>query len=221
MSQSIKGTRDLRKLIPRSRIDWNENPNLTTIENGWEILVVGTSTNQFAVYRTYIDVVGWSKDEITAFTQGASFQECDSVVFSPGGTTPLKSWDMVTVNYIEDSAFTDPDKLLNGTNWSAPGTSFSNYNLEEILAGRWREFAASQDLATSKLIGMGAWGCGDATAGDRIYITKVFLLGVAIPTAGRLIIPEGAVVIPTLLVKEADLVYLERLRRSYVLAENR
>jgi len=221
MSQSVKGSRDLRKLIPRSRIDWNENPTLTTAENGWEILYIPGTTTQFAVYRTYIDIVGWSKDDVTAFTQGAAFQECDAVVFSPGGLQPLKCWDMVTVNRIDDEAFTDDNKLLNGTTWSAPGTSFSNYNLEEILAARWREFAASQDLATSKIIGQGSWGSGDATAGDRIHITKAFYLGVAIPTAGRLIIPDGSVVVPTLLVKESDLVYMERLRRSYVLAENR
>jgi len=221
MSQSIKGSRDLRKLIPRSRIDWNENPLLTTAQNGWEILTIPLTTTQFAVYRTYVDVVGWSKDDITAFTQGASFQECDAIFFTAGGSQPLKSWDMVTVNRVDDTAFTDPSRLLNGTNWSAPGTSFSNYNLEEVLAARWREFAADSTLATSRLIGSGVWGAGDATAGDRIHITKVFLLGVALPTAGRLVIPDGAVVIPTVLVKEKDLVYMERLRRSYVLADNR
>ena len=221
MSQSVKGTRDLRKLIPRSRIDWNENPQLTTAENGWEILYIDGTTTQFAVYRTYIDIVGWSKDDVTAFTQGAAFQEADSVYFTAGGAQPLKSWDMVTVNRIDDTAFTDAARLLNGTTWSPPGTSFSNYNLEEILAGRWREFSADTTIATSRLVGTGVWGAGDATAGDRIHLTKVFLLGAAFLTDGRLVIPDGAVVVPTLLVKEPDLVYMERLRRSYVLAENR
>lgn len=221
MSQSVKGVRDLRKLIPRSKIYWNEDPSLTTAENGWQILHIQGTTSQFAVYRTYIDIVGWTKDDITAFTQGAAFQEADAVFFTPGGAQPLKSWDMVTVNRIDDTAFTDAAPLLNGTTWSPPGTSFSNYNLEEILAGRWREFAADSTLATSRMIGSGSWGAGDATAGDRIHITKVFFLGAALTTLGRLVIPDGAVVIPTVLVEESELVYLERLRRSYVLAENR
>jgi hypothetical protein len=218
VSQSVKGVRDLRKLIPRSTINWNAEVAQTTATGGWEIL--GTGAFQFAVYRTYIDIVGWSKDDITAFTQGAAFQEGGSIYYSPQGARPLQCWDILSVNYIADDQFSDNLDAL-GLNWCPPGLSNSNYNLEEILAGRWREFATSQDLATSRLIGQGVWGAGDATAGDRIHITKVFFLDSAFSTDGILIIPDGAVVVPTLLVKEPDLVYMERLRRSYVLQENR
>jgi len=221
VSQSVKGVRDLRKLIPRSLITFNVDPSLTTTTNGWEIL--GDATHQFAVYRTYIDIVGWSKDDVTAFTQGAAFQEAASIVCIPGLTTlPLKCWDMVTVNHIADTAFTDADLIVQGVTWSPPGTSTSNYNLEEVLAGQWREYMSDSTLlATTRLIGSGSWGAGDATAGDRIHITKAFYLGSSLDTGAMIIIPEGAVVVPTLLVKESDLVYMERLRRSYVLAENR
>ena len=217
MSQSVKGSRDLRKLIPGSYIDWDIDESATTATNGWEIL--NTASHQFAVYRTYIDIVGWSKDDVTAFMQGASFQEGSPMYFTPGGTVPLKCWDMVTVNYITDSQFVQ--NVAFGNTWTPPGLSSSNYNLEEIIAGRWREFSADSTLNTTRLIGQGVWGCGDATAGDRIYITKVIYLDTALPTAGLVVVPDGAVVIPTILVKESDLVYMERLRRSYVLADNR
>jgi len=155
MSQSVKGVRELRKLIPRSLIVFDANPNNTTATNGWQIL--GDATHQFAVYRTYIDIVGWSKDDVTAFTQGAAFQEAASMVVIPALTTlPLKCWDMVTVNHIADTAFTDSTLIVQGVTWSPPGTSFSNYNLEEVLAGRWREFMSDSTLlATTRLIGSG------------------------------------------------------------------
>jgi hypothetical protein len=127
----------------------------------------------------------------------------------------------LSVNYIADDQFGAPNIDPTGSNWCPPGLSNSNYNLEEILAGRWREYMADSTINTSRLIGQGTWGAGDATAGDRIHITKVFYLDSAFSTDGVLIIPDGAVVVPTLLVKEPDLVYMERLRRSYVLAENR
>ena len=218
MSQTVEGARDLRKLIPGSQINWNIDETATTATNGWQIL--GTGAWQFAVYRTYVDVTGWAKDDITAFTQGASFQEGGPLYFSSGGTLPLKCWEMVTVNHIADNQFLDNLDPL-GFTWCPPGLSQSNYNLEEILVGRWREYAADSTLNTSRLIGQGIWGAGDSTAGDRIYITKAFYLGSSLTTAGIVIIPDGAVVIPTVLVKESDLVYMERLRRSYVLAENR
>lgn len=219
MGQSIKGERDLRKLIPRSVIYWNADPSVTTATNGWEIL--GAATEQFAVYRTYVDIVGWSKDDITAFTQGAAFQEGGPIYFTGGGILAMKCWDIISVNYIDDDAFTDTSTMVQGVNWCPPGLSNSNYNLEEILVGRWREFSPDQNINTTRQVGSGVWGAGDATAGDRIYITKVFWLNSAMGTGDRLVIPDSAVVIPTLLVKESDLVYLERLRRSYVLAGSR
>ena len=219
MSQDIEGTRDLRKLIPRSTVYWHSNPDDTTATNGWEIL--GAPTEQFVVYRTYVDIVGWSKDDVTAFTQGAAFQEGCPIFLTPGGATSLKCWEMVTVNRISDSAFTNPQTLHQGVGWCPPGLGDSEYNLEEVLAGRWREIMTDTNLSLARLISQGTWGCGDATAADRIHITKAFYLDSAVATGGKLVIPNGAVVIPTLLVKESALVYLERLRRSYVLADNR
>lgn len=218
MSQSVKGTRDLRTLIPRSSVSWNADESATTATNGWHI--IGTGAFQFAVYRTFLDIVGWTKDDVTAFTQGAAFQEGGPLYFTAGGTLPMKCWDIVSTNYITDNQFTD-NLDPTGFNWCPPGLSNSNYNLEEVLAGRWREYSADSTLNTTRLIGSGMWGAGDATAGDRIYITKAYYLGASLPTAGTMIIPDGAVVLPTLLAKEADLVYMERLRRSYVQQQNR
>jgi len=224
MSQSVKGARDLRKLIPPcylavdSELKWTVN-----LLNGWEIYTNDTGV-QWALHRTYVDIVGWSKDDITAFTQGAAFQEAERWVASLDGVVPLLStWDMVSVNGISDSAF-DTNRFFGPGppyNWQAPGMSGSNYNLEEILAGRYRCFAESTDVTSIAQINLQVWGAGDATAGDRIHITRAILLEATTVYPGSLFVPAMAVVIPTLLVKEPDLVYMERLRRSYVLAENR
>ena len=96
MSQEVKGTRDLRKLIPKSHVEWAADVAATTATGGWKIL--GSGGAQFAVYRTYIDIVGWSKDDITAFTQGAAFQEGGSIYYSGGGALPLKCWDIVSAS---------------------------------------------------------------------------------------------------------------------------
>ena len=130
---------------------------------------------------------------------------------------------MVSVNKISDSAF-DSDRFFGlgaPYNWEAPGMNGSSYNLEEILAGRYRCFAQSTDVTSTAQINLQVWGAGDATAGDRIHITRAVLLGGTTVYPGSIQIPAMAIVIPTVLAKESDLVYLERLRRSYVLQENR
>lgn len=224
MSQSVKGSRDLRKLIPSSYLFNDGEDQWTGLLNGWEIYTNDVGT-QWALHRSYVDIVGWSKDEITAFTQGAAFQEAERWTATLGGVIPLlNTWDIVSVNYIEDGAF-DSDKFVSPLgapyNWNAPGMSGSNYNLEEILAGRYRCFAQSDDITATHQSNLQVWGAGDATAGDRIYITRAILLTSTTVYPGSIMVPPMAVVIPTLLVKESDLVYMERLRRSYVLNDNR
>jgi len=226
MSQSVKGSRDLRKLIPPCHLVNDAEDNWNTPAgslNGWEIYVNDVGT-QWALYRTYVDLAGWAKDDVTAFTQGAAFQEAERWVATLGGLIPiLNAWDMVSVNYIEDRAFNNDrfGPLGAPYNWEAPGMSGSNYNLEEILAGRYRSFAQSQDITATTQTNLQVWGAGDATAGDRIYITRAILLTGNTVYPGSMFIPPMAVVIPTLMVKEKDLVYMERLRRSYVLNDNR
>jgi hypothetical protein len=222
MSQSVKGTRDLRKLIPSTEIVFDLNEPYTTMTNGW--VKLGSGVNEFAVYRTYIDIVGWSKDDITAFMNGASFQEGGPLLTSMGGVVPLlRIYDMVTTSYINDDQFTD-NLILAGFGWSPPGFSNSNYNLEEVIAGRCRTYSNNTTTVANllpTLMDQTVWGAGDSTAADRIHITKAIYIGTSLPNSGFIYVPDSAVVIPTLLVEESDLVYLERLRRSYVLAENR
>jgi len=224
MSQSVEGTRDLRKLIPPCYLIIDAEDNWTgSLLNGWEIYTNDAGV-QWALYRTYVDIVGWSKDDVTAFTRGAGFQEAERWVATLGGAIPiLNTWDMVTVNSIDNSAFDSNRFFGPGApyNWEAPGMNGSNYNLEEILAGRYRSFAQSNDVTATAQTNLQIWGAGDATAGDRIHITRAVLLVGNTVYPGNITIPSMAVVIPTVLVKEKDLVYLERLRRSYVLAENR
>jgi hypothetical protein len=106
--------------------------------------------------------------------------------------------------------------------WCPPGLASSNYNLEEMVAGRCRSYVVDTSMPVLPRVSTSSsWGVGDATAADRIYLTKAIWLGAAFLNGAYLVVPDGAYVVPTVLVKEPDLVYMERLRRSYVLAENR
>jgi len=229
------GSRLLRKLIPGCVYKGTLSPPYLEfaddINNGWEI-VVNDSPIPYLVYRTYFDIEGWSQEELSAFISGAGFQESDRfIVNNPqtgeGGVfaPELLSWDIVSKTHLPDSIL-QPAAWSDGTGyfgWNAPGMTFSNYNLEEIFAGRFRQFIPNIQLnnivqqTDEKL-----WGAGDVTAGNRIHVTRVispFLIMKDQTTTG--FIPPMAVVVPALINKEKDLVYMERLRRSYVLAESR
>jgi hypothetical protein len=135
----------------------------------------------------------------------------------------IKTWDIISKAQIGDDAF---DKHGPGSSllmWFAPGMPGSNYNLEEIFAGRYRHFDFSTTISAGfNQTAESIWGAGDATAGDKIYITRIVqLTGLALAGLENLVVPPQDVIVPAGITDEKDLIYLERLRRSYVEAESR
>ena len=224
----LKGNRLMRKQIPfmaafplEGDIDWS----IQFQGGGWEIVVNDLGIN-YAVWRGYFDIAGFSSEQLSTFVGGAGWQEADEWVMGPSASfsrARIKTWDILSKAKIDDEAL---DRHGPGTSsgvWHAPGFAGSNYNLEEIFAGRYRHL----DFSTTITAGFNqtyeqVWGTGDATAGDKIYITRIVqLTGLALYGLENLVVPPQNVIVPVSLVDEKDLVYMERLRRSYVLAESR
>ena len=220
----ITGTRLLRKLIPEVNVTLYDGEwAFVTQGGGWEIVnpdsVAGMS---YLVWRGYFDVAGWSREQISAFIQGAGFQQAESVYMNVLEGDIGKEWCILSKAYIPDEAFDGTQHFMGGNMWMAPGMAGSNYNLEEIFTGRYREYSFdAQTTYSGNLSGQYIWGAGDATAGDKIYITIAMRI-VGADVNGQMIgYPPTSVIVPAVLADEKDLVYMERLRRSYVLAESR
>jgi len=218
----VEGSRVLRKLIPAVRIKGDNETDTYAFDpgqggSGWTLVNNGTSTAML-VWRGYFDLSGWVREDLTAFVLGVDFQEANThraVNLQPGGA--IHMWNIATKRLVdqEDFVFGTADNL-----WLAPGMANSRMDLEEVFAGENRSFSPDVNLLGNVIqFASRRWGAGDATAGDRIHITKVYYLGGNVGTGGvdSLTIPPSAVVIPVTLVKESDMVYMERLRRSYVL----
>jgi len=225
----IKGSRVLRKLIPgeyffrtgESPQDWIDQG-----KGGWQI-VTADNAGEYAFYRTYFDISGWNREQLTAFITGVSYQESDSWVnpqLTLGSHPSVDTWDIISKSYLPDSIVDDQHWVVGSDllGFNPPGMSSSNYDLEEIFDGRFRSFVNDANTANeTRMINRTSWGTGDATAGDKIYVTRIIRLSSVQQAGGALSIPPMAIVIPAVVVEEKDLVYLERLRRSYVLGENR
>lgn len=224
----IKGNRLLRKQIPfmsafplEGDVDWS----IQYQGGGWEIVVNDIGTN-YAVWRGYFDNSGINSEQLTTFVAGAGWQEADEWIMGDPASFSrprIKTWDIISKDIISDEALNQHGAGVASPMWFAPGFSGSNYNLEEIFAARYRHF----DFSTTIQAGFNQgyeqlWGAGDATAGSRIYITRIILLtGLAVYGLDALVAPPQDVLVPATLANEKDLVYIERLRRSYVDAESR
>jgi len=226
----------LRKLIPHARIDVDGSEYVFANRgggSGWEFITatnsVGNPTH-WAVWRGYFDLSGIVEQQETLFTVGPVFQEgsdWDYVTTNPQGA--LQVWDMITQEYITDATF---DGVFGGSGmWVAPGLVGSGdlptgapYDLQDIHYGNARSmsYGPTTALGTSPfhplLHRSVSWGVGSATAGQKLYITRAIHLDSALSPgpSNEISSPPTAVVIPTLILKEPDLHYIERLRRSYV-----
>lgn len=225
---SLEGQRLMRKQIPffaafplEGDIDWA----IQYQGGSWEI-VVNDIGNNYAVWRGYFDIGGLNADQLTTFVAGAGWQEAEEWLMGPPASFArprIKTWDIISKDYIDDVALDRHAPGGAALCWFAPGMAGSDYNLEEIFAGRYRHF----DYSTTITAGFNqayeqVWGAGDATAGDRIYITRIVLLtGLATYPMETIVVPPQDVIVPITIATEKDLVYIERLRRSYVAAESR
>ena len=221
----IKGSRLLRKLIPGMFVGTDSDGNPTVIAGNpvnspasWQIVNVGAI--QWVVWRGYFDLAGISSEQLTTAVLGASLQE--SASFSMGNPDvggSIRCYDILSKQKILDSAF-DDDKFSDpvlGT-WCAPGFLESDDDLEDILFGSYRRFAPDTNITAGTIkIDQTSWGSGSATAGDKIHITRAIPM-TGMTSGGAMTVPSAAYVVPVSYVDEKDLVYLERLRRSYALA---
>ena len=228
----IKGTRLLRKMISGFEASTDSSdPAVWSLEEGqsdWQIITNGS--NQMAVWRGYYDLAGYAREDLTAMVAVPGFQECDEwfmgATITIGERPVIKTWDIISKVHLPDGIF-DTDTFLNNgipCGWSAPGMiGGSNFNLEEIFAGRFRIFSVNQTIGNTLVqTTEQAWGAGDATAGNRIYITRMVMLeDTQVYPDGRICAPPMAVILPVALIHEKDLPYIQRLRRSYALSDTR
>jgi len=227
----------LRQFVPPVTIGV-DGSSFTTTGGGWDLVEATDSAGNptyWAVYRAYFDLSGIVEQMKTLFTINPAFQEgCDWNYITTNPIGAMQVWDMLTQEYITDETF---DGVVSGSgNWIPPGLTASHsvlgsirvgapYELEDVHYGTARSFqfaptsvGGSDPFLPNQSRGS-SWGVGSATAGQKLYITRAIHISSALsPEPGNEILsPPTAVVIPTLIAKETDLRYIERLRRSYVI----
>jgi hypothetical protein len=211
-------------LIP-ALVAVRESPgNLVVTGSGWED-VTNPSTFGIAVWRGYFDVSGLTNEGNTLFNLGGQFQEPDLPILTTDSPGPkLTTWDIISTEKIRDGAFDGESNP-----WTPPGLNAGfgdaseNYDLEQIWYGNCKTYTKDTAMPFGVVqIRSTNWGCGRATASDKIHITRVVIFDPLLFTTEMTFAgTAAAVVLPIAIDKEPDLVRLERMRRSYVLAENR
>ena len=180
----------------------------TVTGNNWERVVVPGGTLQTWVYRGYIDLAGWTREDLTLFTQAVDVQNA---------IAPVLSADIDTC-YIQDYVTTRRMTDAECGPLFSPKAGFldSTMDLMQVVYGEWAAWSNSTDTAAQSVkTSADTFGSGNPTAMDKLHITRVVSV-IQGGDADSITLGAANYVIGAITQEEKDLVYMERLRRSYV-----
>jgi len=199
----------LYKQVPGTGIIVGDYPSVpSTATDGWEVIDVLGAQEAF-VFRGYVDLAGWSRQDLTTFTQGIDIQKSLIPIKLAGVCPGVYEFDFITTRRLTD--------LELGNLFNLPGFGGSTVDLMEVIYGERMIYAENATLAgTFVQIGGETFGSGNATAMDKLHWSRLVILHEAQVPASLRIYPTNLVV-QAMTLKEKDLVWMERLRRSYVL----
>jgi len=206
--------RQLIKQVPAMvTIDMNfTGQTATIVGEGWE---VNNEYNMSFIWRGYVDMAGYTQDELTFFTQAVDIQNAMLAAGSPwNGETGVEGCiiqDIVStrrISYVE--ALINHVGFLSSTSLPIP-----NLDIQEVVYGELRLFTPySTDNGIWRVVQADSFGIGNPTAADRLHITRIAFPMFA-GDSESLSIPSCNFIIGGVTGHEKDLVYIERLRRAY------
>jgi len=205
----------LYKQLPGCTAQYRSEGTLIT---GGEWEVISESANILVVAaRTYIDLAGWTKQELTMFTQGVDIQKQHTPQRSltAGGMVTADGYDYISSRRLTNDEI-DLDPTLGGTE-SLPGFISNTVSLMELIYAERMQYAVNATVQFSYVqISGETFGSGNPTAMDKLHWTRVYYIFAPQDQDALAIFPTNLIV-QAMTVEEKDLVWMERLRRSYVL----
>ena len=218
---SLEGPRLLHKMLDGAWITTASATGVSTFisDTGWTMLdlvnAVAPAGQQFAVQRSYWDLEGLSKSDLTTFATNLLVQE----EWAPSGSSE-SAWiiELVTSERVSNAEILQSLDTFSaphfGTTGGQIGFSQSNMDQFQILYGRSRMFTTDSTITpiVPHLQSVNQFGIGAATAGSKIYITRIAYNNFE---GSKFRVPACNFVLASVIGKEKDLSYMQRLKLSY------
>lgn len=167
----------------------------------------------------YFDLSGYSKEQKTAFIEGAMFQQVGlndlgAMITGYG----IEECRLVSTIPLDNADFTFTDSL--GI-WNLPGTPQSTFSMQQVVNGTVIEYAFNQGALWGIPTQSQTWGMADATAASKLYYARAFRFDVSPDTGAtyKVAFCPIVVAVPIIVAAEPDLEYIMRLKRSVELTE--
>lgn len=210
---TLEGPRVLNKILPMFYgTNASAPPFAPVTHDTFEDLGTGTY-----VYRTYYDLSGYNRKDLTAFFQGIDIQEG---TINSTNMFQMNIVDLITTEFMSDAACIQAAAFYS-QDGDAPGFPLSVYDLDQVVYGRRRTWArtnSNQAGEITPLFNVATYGTCAGASADKLHITRI----VSIPDPGAadeyFRISPSAYVTAIIVAEEKELAYLMRQKRSYEIA---
>ena len=218
MSRRLAAMHPSLSLTYAGGIAWDPTPG--TVATGWSPL----TSNAGFFHETQIDLSGYAKDSLTFFPSAVGVQDPGVYRMLPGAastTSSLYVLDLITSTPIDPNEIMTNDLL---GKMQGPGMFGSEETFETILYGLFRAFAENSTIKIpnfQQLQRSQRFESGEPTAADKLYcyrIVQISATGPLDPNISYIVVPAARQLVAGRIAEESELVYMQRLRRSYELA---
>lgn len=184
--------------------------------NGWQ-----QASLTVLFHETQIDLSGYASKSLTYFPEAVGIQDPGTHLFAGGAGatyTALQVLDIITSVPMDIQAISDLQSTFN----TGPGMLGSTHEAETILMGQYRFFTPNTFLTYPNYVQLErsqTFGSGDPTAADKLFCYRIVTAITDDLGPGSLaIIPAARQILNGYMDEETELVYMQRLKRSYELA---
>lgn len=211
-TRALTGSRLMNLPIP-STVATFTGGNVWAATNGWKTL-----GNQVVYYENYFDLSAYELDDLTVVPTAISLQDgLPYTTTSLDPTTQLPVFDIVS----QEKLSMDEIHTIYTAGYDYPSSPASTQDWSQLLMCNFRLLTPQTDFSIVNLLlpaTGGSLGSAEPTAVQKLWVYRVL-----IPTATDLsgstwIVPATRFVLGAEIVKEDDLPYMMRLKRSYELA---
>ncbi len=210
-TRALTGTRIMN--IPVPSCIATETDGSFVVTNGWSSLA-----NDVIYYENYFDLSAYELDDLTLVPTALALQ--DGLPYTtpiPAPESQLAVFDIVSQERLSMQEIYD----IYTTQYEYPGSPASTQDWSQLLMCNFRLMTPQTDFQISTLLlpaSGGAFGSSEPTAVQKLWVYRVLIPVANDLTGTTWVVPATRFVMGAEIVKEDDLPYLMRLKRSYELA---
>lgn len=210
MTRALEGTRIMTKEIPSLVSTFDDLTTEWSVNNGWEL------DNNTLYYETFFDLSGYELSDLTTLIDMIMLQDSNAYFL----TNPFSDSIVRVIDVVSEERLSPDTVGTLATDGEYPGTSLSTHNYSQIKYCTVRGMIPQTDYTLTNLLTAafgGSYGSASPTVASKLWVYRIVVVGGSDLSTQVVAIPATRFVMGATVVKEEDLPYLMRLKRSYEL----